>query len=385
VTYEVISYVYRWVLTFSIIWFLSDFLGPKLKIISQMIAVMSLLSMFIWPAYRTIKNVSQRGRLPDMKPKRVWITATIFAGLIAAFFLLPLPISRIREQGLVAIHPDHGSPVGLKLPATLSALAVKDGQAVAQGQVLATFTSVELQEQIASAQAEFVKSRDAGDELKNKLSQSPNLSPEQQSQFKQRIEEYRSSMNNADQMLRFYRGMMAEVGSIKSPRDGVVSGMPKPSEVGKMFDRTGSDSRPFCTVGDPRKLVVRVPVTPSDYRLLKEFMTEGKSPTVKVYVSGRTDHVFSGRVSKLPESDAKQVPYGLTQRGGGPLAVKQSGDGGQEVTPLTQIYLVEVEVLDADPTMRPGTLVQSVVETKWRSLGWWTGRALATALDIGLY
>lgn len=385
VSYAVISYVYRWVLTFSIIWFLSDFLGPKLKIISQTIAVMSLLSMIIWPAYRAFKNVSQRGRLPDMKPKRVWITATIFAGLIAAFFLLPLPISRIREQGLVAIHPDHGSPVGLKLPATLSGLTVKDGQTVVQGQVLATFTSVELQEQIASAQAEFIKSRDAGDELKNKLSQSPNLSPEQQSQFKQRIEEYRSSMNNADQMLRFYRGMMAEVGSIKSPRDGVVSGMPKPAEVGKLFDRTGSETKPFCTVGDPRKLVVRVPITPSDYRLLKEFMAEGKTPTVKLYVSGRTDHIFSGRVGKLPESDAKQVPYGLTQRGSGPLAVKQSGDGGQDVTPLTQIYLVEVEVLDADPTMRPGTLVQSVIETKWRSLGWWTGRALATALDIGLY
>jgi len=49
------------VVTFSILWFLADFLGPKLKVLSQMLAIMSLASLFIWPGYKVIKNIRQRG------------------------------------------------------------------------------------------------------------------------------------------------------------------------------------------------------------------------------------------------------------------------------------------------------------------------------------
>ena len=32
----------------------------------------------------------------------------------------------------------------------------------------------------------------------------------------------------------------------------------------------------------------------------------------------------------------------------------------------------------------PGTLVQVQIHTKWKSLGWWAWRGIASALDIGL-
>src|SRR5262245_7682852 len=139
VVYAIASWVYRWVVTFSIIWFLSDFLGPKLKIISQMIAVLSLASMFIWPVYRVVKNIRQRGRLPDMKAKRVYATFAVAAALVAAFFFLPLPVSRVRETGLVAVHPDAGEPVGLVQPGVLMELRVEDGHRVRTGDAIAQF------------------------------------------------------------------------------------------------------------------------------------------------------------------------------------------------------------------------------------------------------
>ena len=385
VSYAIVSYVYRWVVTFSIIWFLSDFLGPKLKIISQMIAVASLASMFIWPAYRTIKNINQRGRLPDMKPKRAAVTALLFAAVAAAFFLVPLPISRVREHALVAVHPDVSAPVGLEVPGQLLDLKVKDGQSVVAGQVLATFRSVELQDLLTRARAEGTAKRDAAEELSRKLASLNNLSPELQNTYRTRIEEYREKAKTAEQGVKFYTQQLDTAETIRAPRDGVVSGIPTRQEIGKLFDRTGSDGKPFCTVGDPHRLVVRIPVSPNDYRLLKENMAGGQSLDVGVYVSGRTDHTFRGRLARLPDSDARQVPYGLTQRGGGPLAVKQSGDGGQEVTPVAQTYLVEVDLLDPDGTIRPGTLVNASVHCRWRSAAWWVGRALATAMDIGLY
>ena len=78
------------------------------------------------------------------------------------------------------------------------------------------------------------------------------------------------------------------------------------------------------------------------------------------------------------------MPIQLTQRGGGPLAVKPGGDPNV-LHPLAQVYLVEVEVLDPDAAIDPGQLAVVKIHTKWRSAAWWVGRALSNALDIGLY
>ncbi|MFO0935309.1 MAG: biotin/lipoyl-binding protein [Gemmataceae bacterium] len=385
VTYAIISYVYRWVVTFSIIWFLSDFLGPQLKIISQMIAVASLASMIIWPIYNIIKNINNRGRLPDMKPKRVAVTLTLFTLLAVAFFMVPLPISRVRQHSIVAVHPDATVPVGLEVPGQLSELHIKDGQSVVAGQVIATFVSVELQDQYVKAQAEVMTNRAAADDLNKNLSTQNNLSLEVQAQYRSRIDQYREKAKAAEKNVKFFRQQLENVETVRAPRDGVVSGVPRSYDVGKLFDRTGSDAKPFCNVGDPTKLVVRMPVTPNDYRLLKENMKNGQALNVSIYVNGRTDHLFHGKLSKLPDSDAKQVPPGLTQRAGGPLAVKQAGENGQEVTPVAQTYIVEIDLENPDSTIRPGTLVNATVHCRWRSCAWWVGRALATAMDIGLY
>jgi putative peptide zinc metalloprotease protein len=170
---------------------------------------------------------------------------------------------------------------------------------------------------------------------------------------------------------------IARMTDVVAPRDGVVMGLPKPTDVGREFDRNFVQGQPVCTVGDPGKLRVKVPVSPIDYKLLKEDLPAGGELEVSVYVSGRTDHVFKGVIRRLPESDAKQVPPQLTQRGGGPLAVKQSGERGDEVTPVAQVYLVEVELTDPDATVKPGALVSVKIHCQWRSGAWWVKRALA--------
>ena len=126
-------------------------------------------------------------------------------------------------------------------------------------------------------------------------------------------------------------------------------------------------------------------MNPNEYRLLKDNLAALGKLDVSVHVHGRTDRTFVGVVKRLPDSDAKQVPMGLTQRGGGPLAVKQAGDKGEETVPVAQTYIVEVELTDPDGTIQPGTLVNTKVHCQWKTGAWWVGRAIATALDIGLY
>jgi putative peptide zinc metalloprotease protein len=132
-------------------------------------------------------------------------------------------------------------------------------------------------------------------------------------------------------------------------------------------------------------MIVRVPVSPVEYRLLKQDLPPGGELAVSVLVKGQTAEMISGALRRLPESDARQVPIGLTQRAGGPLAVKQSGEQGADVTPVAQVYLVEIDLTNAGGTVRPGQLVATKVHCQWRTGAWWVARALSTALDWGLY
>src|SRR5262249_40508666 len=139
------------VVMFSILWTISDMMGPKLKILSQMLAFASLASLFIWPVYRVVKNITQRGRLPDMKAARVYVTFVVFAGLIAGFFLLPLPVSRVHETGLVVIDPAYAEAVLLPEPARMVELeeSALPGREVRKGEVLARFKSEQLDVELA--------------------------------------------------------------------------------------------------------------------------------------------------------------------------------------------------------------------------------------------
>src|SRR3954451_24124582 len=76
--YAIVSYVYRWVVTFSILYFFYSFLRPyKLEVISNALALAAVASMTIWPVYRLGRNIHRRGRLPDMKRGRVMISTAV--------------------------------------------------------------------------------------------------------------------------------------------------------------------------------------------------------------------------------------------------------------------------------------------------------------------
>lgn len=383
VAYAIGSYIYRWVVTFSVIWFLADFLGPQLKILSRMLAVFSLASMFIWPAYRMGKNLKQRGRLPDMKSKRVYITVAVAAAVLAAFLLLPLPLSKVRETGLVGVDPGYSQAVGLIEPAHLVSLQAAEGQTVKKGQRLAVFDSRELAEKRAQAASKRDEHQAQYDSLSQGLSAVP---PNLRDRYESEAGEAKRQAGNFAAMVEDIDKELRLVSDLTAPRDGVVMGLPKRSEVGKLFDRNYQQGKPVCTVGDPTRLVVKVPVSSVNYKLLKEDLPPGGELAVSIYVTGRTDHEFAGTIRRLPESDAKHVPLPLTQRGGGPLAVKQSGEPGQpELSPVAQVYLIEVELTDPDATVKPGALVHVKVHCQWRTGAWWVKRKLSEALDIGLY
>jgi putative peptide zinc metalloprotease protein len=386
VIYAVASWVYRWVVTFGILWFLADFLGPQLKILSQMLALMSLASLFVWPTIKIVKNVRQRGRLPDMKRKRVYVTLSVFAGLLIAFFVLPLPVSRVHETGLVNVNPDSVEEVMLPERGRLVELSdLGPGTVVRRGQILARFESAELEKSYERARAKVEANestaRDKSDAARKARARGETVL---EARYAAEYLEARSDADAAALELDQFEKRRTALRERRAPRDGTVITAPKRDEINKTFDLGYTDTIPVFAVGDPTKMIVRVPVSPPDFRVLREDLGARGELEVSVYAKGRSDRQFTGKLRVLPQQNAATIPLALSQRGGGSLAVRQ-GEDPNVLIPLAQVYIVEVELNEADAGLEPGQLAVVKIHTRWRSGAWWVGRALANAMDLGLY
>ena len=152
VIYAIASWLYRWFLTFTILYWMAWWLEPyKLKVVSQLLAVMAGVSLVGWPLYRLAKGIHKRGRLPDMKPVRVTISICVLLFLIGLFLFLKLPVSRVRQTALVQVDPESISKVYLCHSGILTDLNCQDGQYVEEGTILARFRSFELEQELAQA------------------------------------------------------------------------------------------------------------------------------------------------------------------------------------------------------------------------------------------
>jgi putative peptide zinc metalloprotease protein len=383
VFYAIVSWIYRWVVTFSILYMLHRFLRPyKLGVVSDFMAIFAAGSLAGWPLYRLGKNLYKRGRVPDMKMLRVALCAAAVAAVVVLFFLVPLPVSRVRQIGLVELTPDKNTKVFVTVPGTLEELKVHDGEPVVKGQVLARFSSRDVETELLEAQTQRQIREDQLRAIPLQLRGTTDKAERQ----KIELEQARLKGESEEQAKKVsdYR-QMKEMLTLRSPAGGIVMGCPHVNEIGKLWEK-GQDAA-FCTVGDPRDLQMVVPVTPADMSLLREdrdeLKKEGKDLRVTVRVQGRDATTWHGELGPLPESDAKDVPQQLTFKAGGPLAVKPGQRPGVYV-PQSQVYLVRVNIVRPDSAIYPGTLGQVKVHCRYRTLAWWTYRTVAELFDIRL-
>src|SRR5260370_42700897 len=98
VVYAIVSYIYRWVVTYSILYFMYSFLKPyKLGVISGFLALFAAGSMLGWPLVRLGKNLKKRGRLPDMKTHRVVISASIVVAVVVLVVFFSFAVGPVRR------------------------------------------------------------------------------------------------------------------------------------------------------------------------------------------------------------------------------------------------------------------------------------------------
>jgi hypothetical protein len=169
-----------------------------------------------------------------------------------------------------------------------------------------------------------------------------------------------------------------------APRNGVVIGLPAPDELGKKWDRD-QQTTVFCSVGNKSKLRVVVPLSPADYALLKDNLEKQRGTLeIAIRVQGHDSQTWEGKVSQLPQADAKDIPPQLSTKAGGPLAVKPISEPGK-IAPQGQWFLVGVDFVEPDDTIAINSHAQVKFHNEYRSCAWWAYRAISNAFDLGLW
>jgi len=380
--YGVASYIYRWIVTFVALWLVAHFLRPyKLDSLAALLACFTIVGLVVVPLVSLIGRLCHYGRLPAMKSTRVARSAGLLAAGLAAFFLVPLPVGRIRQTGLIELRPDAAIQVYVPASAVLQRLHVREGQHVEAGDLLVEYRSLDLENQREEAVAEHEIRAARFQSLRELAVVTADL--KEKAHIEARLATAAGDRERSAHQVEVLDAQLGRL-QLRAPRAGVVMGLPKTDVLGMLWDKDRAP--PVCTVGDPAKLWVEVPLGPADYRLLRDELVAARNAggdvAVTIRVRGRPGPTWSGRIAQLPETEAKQIPLPLAQAAGGPVPAR-AGTARAPV-PLSQQYLVAVALDDPDAAIAPGSLAQVSVHCRWRSAAWFAWRTITSAFDLKL-
>src|SRR5215469_2583990 len=150
--YSIAAVIYRWVIVFSILWFLYEVWKPyRLEIIGQIIGVASLYGLLVQPFWKLGKFFYVPGRIEKVKKPRMYATLAVIAAVLAAVFLVPLPH---RVYCTFEIQPRDAQKIFVTVPGEMVDLRVKPGDQIEKNATLARLENLDVELDIAKLEGE---------------------------------------------------------------------------------------------------------------------------------------------------------------------------------------------------------------------------------------
>jgi putative peptide zinc metalloprotease protein len=381
VIYAIASYLYRWVVTFSILFFLYQFLKPyKLGSISAMLAIGSLVPLVAMPGYQIIKFAKTPGRLRKVKKVRAALFAAAFVAVVTGVLLIPTPL---RVQGTLVLTPAKPAIIYAEIPGRLVQLGsrevvtvrdgveekknvpLRDGDFVKEGQVLAYLSNPEKQREAIDLQEKY------DSHMYKALWYS--RSPDHESRA-QRMQ-HDLAAHDLEPLINTVNEQIVKL-ILVAPRDGKVMGLPQPETLGQWV----KPGKPFCKIADPHQLEARLIVDQSDIALIND--QEGQARAwIKVY--GTSETTWKSYVSEIATRNREEIPQELSNAGGGEIATKQDPKTGQAKA-ITAVYEVVIPIDNKDLLLQPGLRGFAKIDGGTKSLGWWLWRLIVKTFHFTL-
>lgn len=331
--YSVAAAVYRWVVLFSILYFLNKVFEPYgLKVLGQAIALMSVYGLVVMPLWKLYKYFKVPGRLGKVKRWRLAVSTLLVVAALAAILSVPLPA---YVYSPLVVQPRDVESVIVRTEGMLEEIApgVEPGAHVQEGQVLAQLTSVEQELAVMELEGEIEVTRA---QLVAMESMSRTGDSRTRNEAKGQIAALRKALATIETQLEKQREELDRL-TIRAPRSGVIIPpelVPEPKSGdeelptwwGTPFDERNRGTTlevgtKFCSIGDPDKLEARLLVEQGD----TEFIKVGQ--VVYVLLKQSVQHRY---VTEIVDTESDEVPVAppqLSSLTGGPLPAEMDASG----------------------------------------------------------
>ncbi len=364
--FTIASVIYRWVVVFSICWFMTKVLEMHgLQTLGRMIAVAGLAGMVAQPVIQTYKFIRTPGRLQKVKRGRLFASLGVLAVALLAVSYIPLPH---HVDCAFEIRPAATGAVYAGVPGQI-VRTIKPGTEVKAGDELALLTNPDLDIRLVELNGEFLQA-----ETKMR-----NLS------LRSRADEVvKSQLETQSELLDSIRKMREKTQEeldrlvVRAKRDGTVLPPPdkqsQPSDDGRLPGWTGSPLEEcnrgalltaedlICEIGSEKELEAVLIVDQGDVQLVDV----GQDVDLKLDASRA--NTFYGKVKEKSEAELKNTSSSMASQSGGDLQTEIDPTTGQ-VKPRSVSYQARVPIENIDQALRPGYRGSAKIHVNPMSLG----------------
>lgn len=380
--YSVAAAIYRWVVVLSILWFLYKMWEPYgLKVIGQMIAIASMYSLVVMPLYKLGKFFWVPGRLDKVKKARFYGSLAVVGLVLAAVMFIPLPY---RVYCPLEIQPLDSTSVYIDVPGQLQEVAVKRGDRVSAGTVLARLKNLDAQLMIADLEGQEKQ-------CQVEIGAMRVLATKDAQRALLRMEQLEETLYGVREQLAKHREELGRL-EITAPVDGTVFPPPEvappPPDADELpaWHGTPLDSRNLgctlregdmlCQLGDPTKMQAVLVIDQSE----REFIREGQKVTIVLDALPRD--FLHGQIAAIAHTKLKRSSKVLSNKSGGELATK-TNERGEEI-PLSTSYQAKVPLDVPDARLYINLKGRAKINAGHRTLGQMAWRYLAQTFNFKL-
>ncbi|MCA9236262.1 MAG: biotin/lipoyl-binding protein [Planctomycetales bacterium] len=368
--FTVASFLYRWVVLLSILYFLNKVFEPYgLKVIGQTIAMASIWGLFAAPLWKGYQFFKVPGRLTKMKRLRMYVTLLVVAAAFAAVLLVPLPSHvycpfEVQPRGATSVYVDS--------PGRLVEVNVEAGDPVEVGQLIARLENEPLQMEILKLESQL-----AAYETELKSLQRLRLHDASAAMEVDVVEE---KIAAAKDQLAQQRDEYARL-TIKAPVSGVVIPPPPapehktdpevelpewfgspldPENRGALLNPEGPRNM-LCQIIDPQAWDAVMVIDQDDVDLVQE------GQRVQLLLEEAAWHEFDSKIDHRATDAMDSTPMRLASTSGGPVPAQAEPDG--VIRPLNTSYQATAPLDAAGGLLRSGLTGIARITTPKRTLG----------------
>ena len=365
--YTVAAVVYRWIVVFSILFFLNSVFEPYgLKIIGQTIAFAGLVGLVVQPVWQLGKFFYTPGRMHKVKKVRLYSTVAVVGAIVAFVLFVPLPH---RVKCAVEIRPRDAQWVYVDVPGQIQSLGVKPGDKVEKDIILASLSNLELQRDVEDFRGQV---REAESELHGLQTQRSSDDRARQSiqTARQHLENLKEILVQKENKFGMLEVKAARSGTIIPPPVKEASKTPDgrlPAWSGSPFDPKNAgvefaESDLLCLVGDPGQMEAVLIIDQQDIDLVDV------GHAVYIKLDAYPTRTFISKIEQKANEALEVAPASLSVQAGGELDTRADSNGVQR--PLSPSFEVRTGTLPQDDVvLQMGFRGRGKVWTKWQPLG----------------